>query len=747
MSATMGRGQRVVNVDQIWPNLVAGLTKIINLESVKMMPLIEDVYRLCTAHPRPYYEDLYNLFKKFIEEHADRIHEVINQSQSDLLGAYTRNWATFVIGADYCNHVFRYLNSHWINTPTASPLKGRLGAPSSTSRVPTYTIKDLCLHTWRTRVYTKLKPRLIMQALTIIEQHRNGDAVHLASVADLTRSIVHLGSVQKKQLEWYQQDLEIPFVSETESYYARESSSFIDTNGVSAYLEKAESRIHEETLRMQVLDLSSHKKLTQVVNMVLVNSHKERISNECETYLANSRISELNRVHRLLGRVDDGYSLVLQIVQKWISSAGYEKIRALSTADQNDPQKNIEALLTVHKSACDLVRNAFFDDPNFVAALDKACHQVVNETPDHNRSQAPELLARYCDTLLKKSKVNLEEAQLDESVAAVISLFKYIEEKDVFQKFYSKLLARRLILGTSVSDDAERALITGLKAECGFEYVNKLTRMLTDVTLCLDMNDVFNSYLHDNPALSLGKVDFSVMVLTAGSWPIQGQQTTFNVPEELESCLKVFNDFYHAKFQGRKLNWIHSLSKGEMKSCPKVLKRPYEFQLSVFQMAVLLMFNLSDTTTAESIATAVGLPADDLERTVLSLVESKIIIKKPPTKSLAPTDELRVNLSFASKRLKIKVISSVKTEKADDSPSTYKGVEEDRKMYLQAAIVRIMKARKELKHVQLVQEVINQAKGRFQPSVPVIKKCIEGLIEKEFLRRHDNESDRYSYVA
>ncbi len=34
-------------------------------------------------------------------------------------------------------------------------------------------------------------------------------------------------------------------------------------------------------------------------------------------------------------------------------------------------------------------------------------------------------------------------------------IFRYVEDKDVFQKFYSKMLAKRLVGGNSASDDAE----------------------------------------------------------------------------------------------------------------------------------------------------------------------------------------------------------------------------------------------------------------------------------------------------
>lgn len=42
-------------------------------------------------------------------------------------------------------------------------------------------------------------------------------------------------------------------------------------------------------------------------------------------------------------------------------------------------------------------------------------------------------------------------------------VFKYIEDKDVFQKFYANMLAKRLVQHNSASDDAEASMISKLK--------------------------------------------------------------------------------------------------------------------------------------------------------------------------------------------------------------------------------------------------------------------------------------------
>jgi hypothetical protein len=58
-----------------------------------------------------------------------------------------------------------------------------------------------------------------------------------------------------------------------------------------------------------------------------------------------------------------------------------------------------------------------------------------------------------------------------------------------------------------------------------------------------------------------------------------------------------------------------------------------------------------------------------------------------------------------------------------------------------------MKTRKQLKHSQLVDEILSQLASRFNPNIQLIKKSIEALIEREYLKRNADDHSVLEYVA
>ncbi|CAF5096942.1 unnamed protein product, partial [Rotaria sp. Silwood1] len=79
-----------------------------------------------------------------------------------------------------------------------------------------------------------------------------------------------------------------------------------------------------------------------------------------------------------------------------------------------------------------------------------------------------------------RSKVE-KRIDIDEKFDEIMIVFNYIKDKDVFQKFYEKMLAKRLVGQLSASDDYEESMISKLKQACGFAYTSKLQRMFQDI--------------------------------------------------------------------------------------------------------------------------------------------------------------------------------------------------------------------------------------------------------------------------
>jgi len=774
------------DLDQIWGELKKGIDEVFQRRAMtrqRYMELYTYVYNYCTsvasqqaaassaaAQQRAGNSknkktqqtsggqfvglELYKKLREYLKNYQlGLLSQGENLVDEAVLKFYTQQWEEYQFSAKVLNGICSYLNRHWVKRECEEGSKG------------IYEIYQLALVTWRDNLFFQLNKRVTNAVLKFIEKERLGETINTRLVSSVKSCYVELGLNEDEQntkgpnLSIYKEHFENQFLDDTSKFYARESTEFLAQNPVSEYMKKAETRLKEEEKKvLEYLHEKTLEPLLKACDKVLIEKHLETFENEFQLMLKADKDEDLGRMFELVSRIPGGLNKFMELLEAHIEEVGLGQIEKLGNVNaedaQNEPKIYVQTILEVHRKFDSLVIRAFKKEKGFVGSLDKACTKFINKNKAADTaSKSPELLAKYCDTLLKKSAKNPEEAELEETLNQIMTVFKYIEEKDVFQKFYSKMLAKRLVGGQSASDDAEAYMISKLKQACGFEYTSKLQRMFQDVSLSRGLVKKFKEHVAKSEAPLF--VDFSIMVLSSGSWPfVQGY--TFSLPPVLEKCYQRFNGFYAKEHTGRKLNWLLHMSKGELTT--NCFKQHYNITASTFQMVILLAFNECERWTVKDLVNTTEIKEDILHQVLAILLKSKLL-KVAETENdnqmqvvdeqniLAKDTVIEIFKGYKNKKLKVNINVPMKAEQKQENEMTHKNIEEDRKMLIQASIVRVMKMRKELTHQLLVAEVIQQLDKRFKPKIRPIKAMIDVLIDKEYIARKPDTTDTYTYVA
>lgn len=248
----------------------------------------------------------------------------------------------------------------------------------------------------------------------------------------------------------------------------------------------------------------------------------------------------LRMLYVLLNKTVDGIPPLLELLGSYIKTEGLNTMRNNAETIVEDSEKYVEQLLEMYTKFSALVGEAFNNDARFLTVRDQAFQHVVNNTEIFHievknakkkgnvvtqpESKCPELLAIYCDLLLRKSPLTkkLPSEEIDRRLDNVVSLksfqtslilsnlvarFEICREQRRFHALPQNPFESSSYFGAFCRSRQRRKYCQQVQSKpkfsiihnlCKFQeqgmpsdFVTKLTRMLQDVELNKDLTNNF----------------------------------------------------------------------------------------------------------------------------------------------------------------------------------------------------------------------------------------------------------------
>ena len=672
---------------------------------------------------------------------------------------------------------------------------------------------------------TRVTIESILHAVILdqIQMERDGDIIDKG----LIRSCVYLmeglyETVDEREDEKiYLTSFEPKLLAATREFYQVNGPEVLRSSDIANYLRYVEKKLNEENDRCSsTLSELSIAKVQLVVETELIRNRIAELmqmESGVRYMVLNDQISDLRLLYTLISRVDPRKVELINSLQKQILEMGDEinantstALSSMATAKGEKSEGSgakptapapapaaqqttaavswVDDVLHLKDKFDNIWEKSFAKDQGIQTAQTKSFSEFINSSP-----RSSEFMSLFIDDNLRRGLKGKTENEVDEVLEKAITLLRYVQDKDLFERYYKKHLSRRLLMGRSVSAEVEQQMISRMKIEVGNNFTLKLEGMFKDMKLSEDLTSGYKTHVSGLDAdRNKKKVDLSIHVLTQTFWPQESMASSNDetsgcvFPPDIDKLKASFENYYLSKHNGRKLMWRANLGTADIRATfPAVpgakeasslgKERRHEINVSTYAMVILLLFNdlpLGESLSYEDIQAMTTIPQNELRRNLLSLAvapKTRILRKEPMNKTVKDSDRFFFNESFTNPFLKVKVglvAGGSKVESDSERIETEKKNDEMRAMILEACVVKIMKyapcprlsrwkmltfpprERKILAHVELVNEVLKQLSARFDPDVTMLKQRIESLIDREYLQRMENTAlPSYSYLA
>jgi cullin 4 len=611
------------------------------------------------------------------------------------------------------------------------------------SQTDTRSLWDLGLSQYRAHFIKAfdVERKTISAVLTMINNDRDAETVEMSRVRSVLRMLA--------AINMYESSFQEPFLTASSEYFQAEAERMVADVDVPTFLAHTERRLSQEAERsINTFSPATRHPLIVIIEQRLVADHVPTLLEKGFDVICDERRkADLHRFYSLFARVNsiapDGSPCAHEQMKTYVI-AYVKRVGLGIVMDKEKDAQMVTSLLALKAQLDEFVVESFGGSEMFSNAINYAFESFVNA----RENKPAELIAKFLDGILRTGNKALSEEELERTLDCVLTLFRFIDSKDVFEAFYKKDLSKRLLHDKSASHDLEKAMISKLKTECGSQFTSKLEGMYRDIE---SSKDLIASFRHlsrnraDTQNRDADAVELNAFVLEAARWPLTSQLAEIKLPRQLLEYQESYKQFYLSKHAGRKLTWQHfdgsCVVKASFTKGTKILT------LSLYQTVVTVLFSDVDQLSYNEIAESSGIESKELKRTLLSLACGKVRLlqKQPKGPRIDETDSFLFNSTLTHKQMRIKINAIQMKETVEENKGTTEKVFQERGYQIDASLVRIMKTRKTLHHAALIAEVYNQLKFPHKPAD--VKKRISSLIEREYIERDPNDPQRYIYLA
>lgn len=383
--------------------------------------------------------------------------------------------------------------------------------------------------------------------------------------------------------------------------------------------------------------------------------------------------------------------------------------------------------------------------------------------------------AQLIATMLHATLVSKRDA--DRALPVVEAALSWVSDKDVFLTEMTNCLEVRLLDSMPISAEVaerERTVIALLKGGTTHSCVRQMESMLQDAEKQKEIAESIllarsRSSTLDN--IVSAAFDVQLGVLQNKLWnTVNCSPIIRTLPIDIHLMMRVVETAHRERWPSKVLSWGHASSR-----CVLLLnytkqsnRPPVELTISLIGASILCMFDLLQSDCVqlseleelvllakESDAAATDATAEGkrlLQVGLRRLIDMKILLEQRSDATDEATS-LVLNRGFAPRERKLTAMprtllsaladahASARTSATDDSQN------KARFFALKAAIVRVMKSRKECSHGELFDATVRQLDKAFLPTSQRFKTVIADLIETDYIARKEGTVGTYTYLA